>query len=199
MSRIGGFDVSWRFKDFLAHVKGLDEAGFIAKHPYPLLLSEGQGASGASGRVVLADAATKKLGSVEEVAAHAGSESDDAWVVPVKRKDTSKLTIVTVGRGEECDIRLAHPLVSKKHAYFQQDAQGWLLADAESTNLTFVDGEKLEPHKGKRLADSIALRFGPAVKYRFFGNAAFHAYCAMRARMKEGEGKSSQTRTVKRP
>jgi len=191
--------VSWRFKEFLAQVKGLDEAGFIAKHPYPLLLSEGQGASGASGRVVGGDAPTKKLGTVEELAAYTGGDSDDAWVLPVRRKEASKLSIITVGRGEECDIRLAHPLVSKKHAYFQQDAQGWLLCDAESTNLTFVDGEKLEPHKGRRLADSLVLRFGPAVKYRFFGNASFHAYCAMRARMKDAEGKSPQTRTVKRP
>jgi hypothetical protein len=187
--------VAWRFKEFVIEAGGLDEAGFVAKHPYPLLLSEGLGALGASGKN-LGDAPTRKHGNAADVAAST-TDNDDAWVVAVRRRDASTLTIVTVGRGEECDIRLSHPLVSKKHAYFQQDAEGWLLADAESTNLTFADGDKLEPHKPRRLADSVALRFGPVVKYRFFRPQAFHAYCSMRARMKDDT--ASQPRTVNRP
>ncbi|MEZ0228440.1 MAG: FHA domain-containing protein [Planctomycetota bacterium] len=177
--------MTWRFGDFLSQVKGLDETGFRTMHPYALLLSEGQGASGASGKMVAADIPTRKIGTVEELAAFAQSGGEDAWVIPVRRKEGSQLSIITVGRGEECDIRLAHPLISKKHAYFQQDAEGWLLADAESTNCTFVDGDKLEAHKPRRLNDSVVLRFGPAVKYRFFLSQSFHAYCSMRARMKD--------------
>lgn len=177
--------MSWRFKEFLQLVKGLDEAAFVAQYPYPVLLSEGQGASGASGKLG-GDAPTRKIGTVEELAAYSGGESDDAWVLPVRKRDADQhRTIITVGRGEDCDIRLAHPLISKRHAYFTQNAEGWSLNDAESTNFTFADGNKLEPHRPYRLSDSIALRFGPAVKYRFFAAAAFHAYCAMRARMKD--------------
>lgn len=186
----------WRFKDFLSSVKGIDEAGFLKKYPFPLLLSEGQGASGASGKIVGGDAPTRRVGTVEELAAYQANESDDAWVVPIRRKEGSKLSIVTVGRGEECDVRLAHPLISKKHAYFTEGADGWTLSDAESTNCTFADGDKLEPHKPRRLDDSVVLRFGPAVKYRFFGPRAFHAYTAMRARMKDEPRR--ETRTVKR-
>jgi hypothetical protein len=177
--------VTWRFGEFLSQVKGLDETTFRMKHPYALLLSEGQGASGASGKIVAADASTRKIGRAEELAKYARDGGEEAWVIPVRRSSSSQLSIITVGRGEECDIRLAHPLISKKHAYFQQDAEGWLIADAESTNCTFMDGEKLEPHKPRRLTDSVVLRFGPAVKYRFFSPQSFHAYCAMRARMKD--------------
>ena len=81
-------------------------------------------------------------------------------------------------------MRLAHPLISKKHAYFTHDAQGFSLCDADSTNGSFADGNKLEPHKAFRLADSVALRFGPAVRYRFFGCRAFFAFCSMRLRIK---------------
>jgi hypothetical protein len=176
--------VSWRFKEFLAHAKNLEESKFLELYPFPLLLSEGQGASSASGKVIGVDAPTKRVGKVEDLVA-AQDASDDAWVVPVSRKEGSKLSIVTVGRGEECDVRLVHPLISKRHAYFQQDPEGWLLADAESTNCTFVDGDKLEPHKLCRLNDSVVLRFGPATKYRFFSARAFAAYCSMRGRMKD--------------
>lgn len=190
--------MSWRFKDFLLDVKGLDEAAFLARHPYPLLLSEGQVSNGASGRVTGADAPTRKVGTVEELAAYAAAaESDDAWVLPIRRKETSRLTIITVGRGEECDVRIVHPLVSKKHAYFQETEAGFCLADAASTNCTFVDGDKLEPHTPRPLTDSLLLRFGPAIKYRWFGPRAFFAYCSMRARMKEEPTRSHHA--VKRP
>jgi hypothetical protein len=180
--------VSWRLKEFLLDVKGLDETAFVTRYPHPLLLSEGQGAQGASGKLVGGDSSTRKIGTVEEVAAYA-DESDDAWVIPVRRKESSQhQTIITIGRGEECDVRLAHPLVSKKHAYFMHDAQGFSLCDADSTNGCFADGNKLEAHKPFRLADSVALRFGPAVKYRFFGSRAFFAFCAMRLKMRDRSG-----------
>ncbi len=191
--------MSWRFKDFLQAVKGLDERAFLDTYPFPLIMSEGLVSNSASGKLAHAESGTKKLGTVEELAAAtANSDTDDAWVVPVRRKETSKLRIVTVGRGEECDIRIAHPLVSKRHAYFTEDAEGWLIADAQSTNCTFADGDRLEPLTPRRLQDSIALRFGPAVKYRFFGPRAFHAYCIMRLRMKEG-GEPPKTRRVPKP
>jgi pSer/pThr/pTyr-binding forkhead associated (FHA) protein len=106
-------------------------------------------------------------------------------VLTVARRDRSKhASIVTVGRGEDCDVRVVHPLVSKRHAYFTQNDQGWHLADAESSNGTFVDGNRLEPHKLQPLHDSVVLRFGPEIKYRFFGPVAFFKYVSMRARMK---------------
>jgi hypothetical protein len=187
--------VAWRFKEFLGRIKGLDEAGYLATYNFPILLSEGQGSASASGKLG-GDEPTKKIGTVQELVSFT-NESEDAWVLPLRRKETSSHgTIVTVGRGEDCDIRLSHPLVSKRHAYFTQDAEGWFLNDAASTNCTFCDGDRLEPHKPHRLADSIALRFGPAVKYRFFAARGFYAYCAMRLRMKSTDAARAVERNL---
>jgi hypothetical protein len=180
--------VAWRFKEFLSVTKGLDEAAFLTRFPHPVLLSDGLSAASATGRVS-GNPATTKLAEDEPQAPPGPppvTEPEDAYVVPIMRRDTSEQrSIITVGRGDECDIRLTHPLVSKKHAYFTQDADGWLLADAESTNCTFVDGNKLVPHKAVRVVDSTAIRFGPVVKYRFFTPQTFHGYCALRARVRE--------------
>ncbi len=187
--------MAWRFKDFLSLSKGLDEASFLARFPYPLLLSEGQSAASATGRVS-GNPATTKLADDEAPPAPSPAqvaESDDAWVIPLVRRDTSEQrSLVTVGRGEECDIRLTHPLISKKHAYFTQDGDDWLLADAESTNCTFVDGNKLSAHQPVRLVDSTALRFGPVVKYRFFSPRTFHGYCILRSRVREDAARASK-------
>ncbi len=188
-------DVAWRFKEFLSFSKGLDEATFLVKFPHPLLLSDGQSAASATGRVS-GNPASTKLADDEAPpapAAPAINESEEAWVIPVVRRDASEQrSLVTVGRGEECDIRLTHPLISKKHAYFKQDGDGWVLADAESTNCTFVDGNKLSPHQPVRLVDSTAIRFGPVVKYRFFTARTFHGYCLLRSRLREDATRASK-------
>jgi hypothetical protein len=159
-----------------------------------MLLSDGQSAASATGRIS-GNPATTKLADEEPPPAPAPqiNESEDAWVVAIVRRDTSQqLSLVTVGRGDECDIRLTHPLVSKKHAYFTKDDDGWLLADAESTNCTFVDGNKLTAHKPVRLVDSTAVRFGPVVKYRFFTARTFHGYCLLRSRVRDEAARAAK-------
>lgn len=177
-----------KFQDFLAENRQLDEAAFVAKYPHPFLVSDGSGASGASGTGAPPEAATKKLPKPEPGAPAPEGGSDTLWVIPVKRREGSKLSIITVGRGEDCDIRLSHALVSKKHAYLQQEGEGWTITDVASTNCTFADGSKLEAHKAYPLSGSEAIRFGPAVKYRFFLSRGFFEYMQFRARMKDTKG-----------
>ncbi len=175
--------MSIRFSDFIAENRDLDEEAFVARHVYPFLASEGAANAGAIG----ASEPTKKIERDEGGGPRAvaiGSQGDVQLVLPVRKQSGKHATIITVGRGEECDVRLSHPLVSKKHAYFTQDAQGWVLADADSTNGTWADGARLEPHKPVRLEDGTALRFGPALKVRFFSSRAFYEFMSLRARMK---------------
>ena len=47
---------------------------------------------------------------------------------------------VVIGRGEECDLRLNHPDVSRRHARIQQVGAQFLIEDLQSTNGTFVNG-----------------------------------------------------------
>ncbi len=57
---------------------------------------------------------------------------------------------VTIGRSRECDIRLADPNASRKHAELRQDGATYWIVDLDSTNGVEVNGmrtrrAKLEP------------------------------------------------------
>ena len=57
---------------------------------------------------------------------------------------------VTIGRSRECDIRLADPNASRKHAELRQDGATYWIVDLDSTNGVEVNGTrtkraKLEP------------------------------------------------------
>lgn len=67
---------------------------------------------------------------------------------------------LTVGRSSACDI-IFDPLgereVSSKHAYIEHKPDGYYLVDNDSTNGTFVNGEKI---KRSRLKSRDVLKFG---------------------------------------
>jgi ABC transport system ATP-binding/permease protein len=54
-------------------------------------------------------------------------------------------TRVVVGRSSDCDVLLAHPAVSRRHAELERLPDGRLiLRDLESSNGVFIDGRRLE-------------------------------------------------------
>jgi pSer/pThr/pTyr-binding forkhead associated (FHA) protein len=170
--------------EFVALARDMDQTKFVATFPHPFLLSEGTSGTG-TGVWASPEAPTVTNSSGRAVAKKKDDPAKSPVILPIVRGDQSKhATIITVGRGEGCDVRLVHPLVSKRHAYFTQTEQGWFIADADSSNGTFADGIKLEAHKHHLLADSEVLRFGPEVKYRFFRSAALYKYLYTRAHMK---------------
>ncbi len=64
---------------------------------------------------------------------------------------------IMVGRGDDSDIFLVDPSVSRKHAEIDVDS-GWpIVHDLESTNGTFVNGEKIET---RRLSPGDLVAFG---------------------------------------
>lgn len=56
------------------------------------------------------------------------------WIQPV----------LTIGRDGANDIVIDHPLASRRHARLEYDAHGYYVRDLESTNGTYVDGERIE-------------------------------------------------------
>jgi len=49
---------------------------------------------------------------------------------------------LVIGRSRECDIRLADPNVSRKHAEIRQEGSNFYVVDLESTNGTEVNGRR---------------------------------------------------------
>lgn len=57
----------------------------------------------------------------------------------------------TIGRARECDYVVDSNQVSRLHAQFDFDYQQVLIRDLGSTNGTYLNGERLTPHKDYRL------------------------------------------------
>lgn len=68
---------------------------------------------------------------------------------------------LTLGRGESCDIKLKHPMVSAVHARFVDRAGLLMLTDANSRHGTIVNGAPI-PRGGATAVDvGDVIQFGP--------------------------------------
>lgn len=66
-----------------------------------------------------------------------------------------------VGRGQECDLRLESPGVSRRHCAILVMGGSVVVSDLKSRNGTFVNDERIVGDRGLKGADT--LRFGPRV------------------------------------
>lgn len=145
---------------------GLDRDGFLAEHPYSLVVTDNPGE-------------TVDNVDFHTIASDPGAESgtDHArllervgkWAFLLRKKGRFA-SMLTVGRAANSDLRLNVPSVSKFHAYFTHVARekSWYLSDANSSNGTFVAGKEIPPSHGKvKLEPGQTLRFGPDVTCQF--------------------------------
>lgn len=62
---------------------------------------------------------------------------------------------LTLGRSDECDVRLEHPSVSRQHATLEKRSNGLWLTDLGGVNGTRLDGQRLDAplrlHAGERV------------------------------------------------
>lgn len=68
---------------------------------------------------------------------------------------------LTIGRGEECDIRLDGFLISNRHASVLNTTSGLMIEDHSSTNGTYINGQRITGRKPIRPEDVIQI--GPFV------------------------------------
>lgn len=67
---------------------------------------------------------------------------------------------LTIGRDENCNVRFdpqIETIVSKKHAYVEAKAEGFYLVDNQSTNGTFLNGQKIQ---NARINSGDTIHFG---------------------------------------
>lgn len=52
--------------------------------------------------------------------------------------------VLSIGRDSANDIVIDHPLASRRHARLERDENGYLVRDLDSTNGTYVNGDRIE-------------------------------------------------------
>ena len=61
-----------------------------------------------------------------------------------------------IGRSDECDLVMAHPYVSRTHAYLERDTEGWQVGAISSQQL-MIDGQRKQTF---RLCEGDVFRLG---------------------------------------
>ncbi len=67
---------------------------------------------------------------------------------------------VILGRGEGSDVRLQEPYVSARHAEIVRGEDTYRIADLDSTNGTWLNGDRLTPRQPAVLGDGAVVRIG---------------------------------------
>ena len=80
--------------------------------------------------------------------------------------DTDEFFLVTqpvmsIGRAPDNPIVLDHTLISRRHAELRLDPDGLLITDLNSTNGTFVNGERLGADRPYLLRNGAEINIGP--------------------------------------
>jgi hypothetical protein len=181
-----GTPVPWA--EFVQRSAGISEESFVAKNPHPFLLIELRGTADEVGNF-------QTLLSPPDADTHAddgppvkgtgttrvrrpgtpdpgpeGEPLERLVVGLVKANANSFASMITFGRAATNDVRINLSSVSKFHAYFMHvRASGrWLICDANSSNGTYVNREKLVGSTRRELENGDGIRFGPDVEARFF-------------------------------
>lgn len=87
-----------------------------------------------------------------------------------KRPNNNFSMMVTVGRAENNDIIIRNGKISKFHAYFNSIGDQWAVTDGNSSNGTYVHGERLVPNSRFVIHDGTDLSFSQDLNYRFVTN-----------------------------
>jgi len=139
----------------------------------PTLLRPGAlieiGVGGAKFRFVVPEMASEETPTGEHTVALTSSERRRT-TTPQKLTEASNFVTrknfvegkvpgcLTVGRAPENDIQLDLLQISKRHAVFRRDTQGWTLEDLESTNGVYVNGRRI---RQCRLRATDVIQIGP--------------------------------------
>ncbi|GAB4439620.1 MAG: FHA domain-containing protein [Anaerolineae bacterium] len=89
------------------------------------------------------------------------------------REEFLSKAVTTIGRGRGSMIQVVSPIVSGSHAKIELTRKGHTITDLESTNGTYVNGQRLKPGQPHLLATNDIIRFADSL-----GNSASLTYFA---------------------
>jgi DNA-binding winged helix-turn-helix (wHTH) protein len=77
--------------------------------------------------------------------------------------------VMTLGRGEECDMVVPERQVSRVHLRITRDARGYLVEDLDSKNGTCINGRQVQPGTPVHLQDGDEIQVALCVRLLFVG------------------------------
>ena len=163
--------------DYLQILQALGPEKFLATYNHPFLL---ENYLAPSSRAKLGMVETISEVDVEDLLSTTGGSKEEAVLqtrtFPLEKRETdSSDRMIFVGRSTNNDIVLLNKMVSKLHAYFCQvpGSEVVQIVDMNSTNGTFLNGERLSPSVKTNLDDADVISFGPEAELAFFSASGF--------------------------
>lgn len=95
---------------------------------------------------------------------------------PVARKGDAKASVVNLGRTANCDVWLDSRSVSKLHAFFRRDGQGFTITDVGSSNGTKLNGVVLKKGIPEPVKDGDSLQVAGTFRVMFQSNKTFFRF-----------------------
>jgi pSer/pThr/pTyr-binding forkhead associated (FHA) protein len=77
----------------------------------------------------------------------APDERESVWLTVDGERVPVDKRILVLGRGQECDVQLSDPNVSRRHAELRQEEMSYWIVDLGSTNGMEVNGRRLRQAK----------------------------------------------------
>lgn len=106
------------------------------------------------------------------------SSTDTLGVLPIQKKAGGKFpNMISVGRTDANDVVVDNASVSKFHAYFLRKGESsWFVQDANSSNGTYLDGQKIPTDSPSRLSEGATVQFSTDTRFRFYSPRGLYEY-----------------------
>jgi len=158
-------------EDCLSQFQTLSQDAFLETYQHPVLVRygpKGERQDSKTFRTAVAE-------SLEDLL-EAEDQTSEPEVISVEKQQAMFESMITCGRANNNDIVIQEIGVSRFQAWFSHRASDgrWCVADAESSNGTFVNGNRLEPEEPEPLNDGDRIAFSPRAEFRFFSPRGFY-------------------------
>ena len=162
---------------YLEPAEGMSEDKFITTFAYSVLVEKSgivslEHSSLLSGTKILND--TCDL--LQPITDSTELISNKAKVFELRKRSSSLVTDIFVGRGPTNDIILANPSVSKSHLRFIPIPRTghYQLVDMFSSNGTYLNGKKIYPFQKHQVEDQDEISFGTEYQLIYYSPLAFY-------------------------
>lgn len=157
-----------RIEPWRDEARDLSRGAFRARHDLPCLVlrwvAEGELGRGATPQATHLHTVPPSL--AERIAAGSAVPDrrpvDRERIAILRRDPHRNAEIYTIGRDRGCEVFVNDYTVSSRHAQLQwmERIGRWMLRDVESTNGTWLNGQRLPPHERALLASTDVVQLG---------------------------------------